>query len=193
VAAALQTRAAIVDTAMQVASVEGLEGFTLGRLADELQMSKSGVLGHFRTKEELQLSALEAAIAVFTREVWEQSLHSEPGLNRLAAICENWISYLERNVFSGGCFLTAAACEYDGRPGPVRDAVARALSRWRHTLESQVTVAIEAGDLPPDADREAIAFQINSLAMGTNQAIQLFGDRDAGKLAHRAMRTTLGL
>jgi len=185
----MQTRADIVERAMLVASVEGLDGFSLGRLADDLQMSKSGVLGHFHTKEELQLNALEAAIDVFTREVWEPSLGAEPGLARLEAICDAWISYLERGVFPGGCFLTAASCEFDGRPGPVQDAIRRALSRWLRVLGSQVQLAIDAGELSADADPEMIAFRLNALAMGANQAIQLFADPRAVRLAHRAMRS----
>ncbi|HEY8764555.1 MAG TPA: TetR/AcrR family transcriptional regulator [Solirubrobacteraceae bacterium] len=191
VAAALQTRSDIVERAMLVASVEGLDGFSLGRLADDLQMSKSGVLGHFRTKEALQLDALEAAIEVFRREVWEPSLRAEPGLARLQAICDAWISYLQRGVFPGGCFLTAASCEFDGRPGPVHDAIRRALSGWHRVLGSQVRLAIDAGELPADADPEMIAFQLNALAMGANQAIQLFEDPRAVRLAHRAMRAVV--
>jgi AcrR family transcriptional regulator len=190
-AAALQTRAEIVDRAMRVASVQGLDGFTLGRLAEDLHMSKSGVLRHFPTKEDLQRHALQAAIDVFTREVWEPSLCAEPGLARLQAICDSWISYLERDVFPGGCFLTAASCEFDGRPGVVQDAVADALSTWHRTLQSQVRVAIRSGELPADADPAAIAFQLNALAMAANQAIQLFGDRPAAQMARRAMHATL--
>jgi AcrR family transcriptional regulator len=189
--AALQTRADIIERAMLVASVEGLDGFTLGRLAHDLQMSKSGVLGHFRTKEELQLHALEAAAQVFTREVWEPSLGAEPGLARLEAICDAWISYLERGVFPGGCFLTAASCEFDGRPGPVHDAIRTTLELWQRVLRSQVRVAIDAGELPGDADPEMIAFQLNALAMGANQAVQLFENGQAVRLAHRAMRATV--
>ncbi len=176
---------------MRVASVQGLDGFTLGRLAQDLQMSKSGVLRHFPTKEDLQRHALQAAIDVFTREVWEPSLRAEPGLARLQAICDSWISYLERAVFPGGCFLTAASCEFDGRPGAVRDGVADALSTWHRTLQSQVRVAIRSGELSVDADPESIAFQLNALAMAANQAIQLFGDRPAAQMARRAMHATL--
>ncbi len=176
---------------MQMASVQGLDGFTLGRLAEELQMSKSGVLRHFSTKEELQLGALEAAVSVFTREVWEPGLLANSGLARLHAICDAWISYLERDVFAGGCFLTAASSEFDGRPGPVHDAVAATLAGWHRTLQSQVRVAIRAGELSPDADPEMIAFQLNALAMAANQAIQLFGDRQAPRMAQRAMHATL--
>ncbi len=191
VSAARQTRADIVDRAMRVASIQGLDGFTIGGLAEALQMSKSGVLRHFPTKEDLQQHALQAAIDVFTREVWEPSLTVEPGLARLHAICDAWISYLERDVFPGGCFLTAASCEFDGRPGPVHDAVVDALSTWHRTLQSQVRVAVRAGELSPDTEPEAIAFQLNALAMAANQAIQLFGDRPAAQMARRAMHATV--
>jgi AcrR family transcriptional regulator len=191
VAEARETRTAIVDRAVQVSSVEGLEGLTIGRLASSLQMSKSGVLGHFGSKEALQLSALEAAIAVFRREVWEPTADAEPGLPRLLAICDAWISYLERGVFPGGCFLTAAACEFDDREGAVRDAIADAMSRWYRALESNARVAIDAGDLPPGSDAKSIALQLNALAMGANQALQLFGDRRAAQTARRAMRNLL--
>ncbi len=192
-AAALQTREQIVERAIDVASVEGLEGFSLGRLADTLQMSKSGVLGHFRTKEELQHSALQGAVDVFSREVWEPAVGSASGLPRLLVICEAWIDYLEREVFPGGCFLTAASCEFDGRPGPIRDQIATVMKRWLRTLASEVRVAIEAGELSAGADPTTVAFQLNALAMGANQAIQLFGDRRAGQRALSAMRATLGV
>lgn len=177
---------------MRVASIEGLDGFTLGRLAEDLQMSKSGVLRHFSTKEDLQLHALAAAVGVFTLEVWAPCLAVSAGLPRLQAICDAWISYLERDVFPGGCFLTAASCEFDGRPGPVHDAVVKALARWHHTLQEQVRLAITSAELTPEADPETIAFQLNALAMAANQAIQLFDDRRAPQMARRAMLATLG-
>ena len=190
-AEARQTRTMIVDRAVQLSSVQGLDGLTIGALAADLRMSKSGVLGHFGTKQALQLTALDAACDVFRREVWERSSAAADGLPRLLAVCDAWISYLRREVFPGGCFLTAAACEFDGRGGPVRDALAAALSLWRETLQAQVRIAIEAGDLPADADASMIAFQLNALAMGANQALQLFGDRAMLDTARRAMRTTL--
>jgi AcrR family transcriptional regulator len=182
-----------VQRAVDLASVEGLEGVTIGRLATDLRMSKSGVLGHFGTKEQLQRSALEAAVTIFQREVWDPSLSAEPGLPRLLAICDAWISYLERDVFPGGCFLTAASCEFDGRAGPVRDAIADTLRRWHRLLESEARTAINAGQLPQTFDPKLIAFQLNALAMGANQAIQLTGDYRAARLARRAMRAALGL
>jgi AcrR family transcriptional regulator len=191
IAEARATREAIVGRAVEISSIQGLEGLTLGRLAADVGMSKAGVLGHFGSKEALQLTALRAAVELFTQEVWERTAGAERGLPRLVAICDAWISYLERDVFPGGCYLTAASCEFDGRGGPVHDAVADALARWYETLEAQARIAIEAGDLPLSADPEAIAFQLNSLAMGANQALQLFGDRRAPERARRAMRAIL--
>lgn len=191
VAAARQTRAAIVERAVEVASLEGLEGLTIGRLASDLEMSKAGVLGHFGTKQALQLAALESAIGSFRSEVWGPAADAGPGLPRLLAICDAWVSYLERDVFPGGCFLTTASCEFDGRGGPVREAVVEALSRWHGVLEAEVRTAIDAGQLSPSSDPATIVLQLSSLAMGANQAIQLFGDRQAPQRARRAMRATL--
>jgi AcrR family transcriptional regulator len=193
VAEASGTRAAIVERAVQVSSVEGLEGLTIGRLAADLQMSKSGVLGHFGTKEALQLAALESAIAMFERAVWESTADAEPGLPRLLAVCDAWIDYLAGDLFPGGCYLTAVSCEFDGRRGAVRDATVDAFSRWLRTLQSQASAAIGAGELPHASDPAAIAFQLNAIAMGTNQARQLFDQTDAPRLGRRAMRAMLGV
>jgi AcrR family transcriptional regulator len=192
VAEARKTRAAIVERAVELSSLEGLEGLTLGRLAGEVRMSKSGVIGHFGTKEELQLTTLEAANEIFRREVWDRTEDAEPGLPRLVAICGAWISYLERGVFPGGCFMTAAACELDGRGGALRDAVAEAMARWYRALEHHARLAIDAGDLPADANPREIALTLNAFAMAANQRLQLFNDRRAAKTARRAMLATLG-
>jgi AcrR family transcriptional regulator len=185
------TRSAIIGRAVDVSSAEGLEGLTIGRLASDLEMSKAGVLGHFGSKEALQLATLETAIDVFRREVWEPAGGVEPGLPRLRAICENWISYLKREVFPGGCFMTSASCEFDGRPGPVREAIAEALGLWYRVLEAEARHAIAAGDLPQGSDPKAIALQLNALAMAANQKLQLFGDRSALRVAREAMLATL--
>lgn len=181
------TRATIVGRALELGSLEGLEGLTIGRLADDIGMSKSGLIRHFGSKEGLQLAALQAAIELFQREIWDPIADEPPGLVRLRAICEAWISYLERELLPGGCFLTAAATEFDGRSGPVRDATRKAWARWLRTLENEVRTAIEAGDLPADTDPEQVAFELNALVMGLNNALQLHGDRDAPARARRAV------
>ncbi len=190
---ARQTRATILDRAVNRASTEGLEGLTIGRLAEDLGMSKAGVLGHFGTKQALQLAVLTEAIEVFRQAVWRPAADLDPGLPRLAAICDSWIAYLASDTFPGGCFLTAASCEFDGRPGPVRDAVADALTRWQDRLEHEAATAIDAGELPAGADPIQIAFELNALAMGTNQSLQLHRDNATPDRARAAMLRTLGL
>jgi AcrR family transcriptional regulator len=191
-AAARETRGAIVDRAVDVASLEGLEGITIGRLATDLDMSKAGVIGHFGSKEALQLAALETAADVFRREVWEPASEARRGLARLEAICDAWRGYLVREVFPGGCFLTAASCEFDGREGPVRDAVIRTLDLWNGVLEREAAIAIADGDLPAGVDPADIAFAITAASLALNQAIQLHRDKSAVERARRLQEAALG-
>ncbi len=191
VAQASRTRAAIVAEVVDRASVEGLEGVTIGTVADGLGMSKAGVVGPFGSKQGLQLAALERAIAIFRAEVWDRPAAGPPGLARLQAIAEQWVSYLERGVFPGGCFLTAAAVEFDGRPGPVKDAVDRALRLWNATLEAEAQTAIEDGELDSGTDPAQVAFELNAIAMAVNQALQLRDDADAGRRGRTAMARVL--
>ena len=188
---AQETRAAIVDHAIDVASLEGLEGLTIGRLAGDMRMSKAGVVGGFGSKEGLQLATLEGAIAVWRREVWDRVEHVEPGLPRLEAICEAWVAYLDGDVFPGGCFLTAASFEFDGRSGPVRDAVEAAMDLWLRVLAGEARTAIEHGDLPPDTDPRQVAFELNALAVGANQSRQLQGATDVRERTLAAMKRVL--
>ncbi|HWH93545.1 MAG TPA: TetR family transcriptional regulator [Baekduia sp.] len=188
---AARTRSAILERSVAVASVEGLEGLTLGRLATDLQMSKAGVLGHFGTKEELQLAALAAAREVYRREVWERAKAAAPGRARLLAIGDAWLSYLARDVFPGGCFVTAASCEFDDRPGRVREALAALHAEWMGVLAREARTAIADGDLPRSTDPDDVAFGMNAIAMGVNQARHLLGDAAAPERGWRAMRTLL--
>ena len=187
-----RTHAAIVDRAVDLASIEGLEGLTIGRLAGEMEMSKAGLLGHFGTKEELQLATLEAAFALYVREVWEPAAGAEPGRKRLLAIADAWLDYLDRDVFAGGCFLTAVSSEFDDRPGRVRDAVRDGHHRWLAVLAAEARTAIRHGDLPKGTDPDDVAFALNAIAMGVNQARRLAGDEQATERGWRAMRALLG-
>ena len=117
-----RTRKAILEMAVNIASAEGLEGLTIGRLALELSMSKSGLFAHFGSKEDLQVATVEAARAIFINEVIKPAFEAAQGLNRLWKLCDIWLSYVQAGVFRGGCFFAAAAAEFDGRPGPVRHA-----------------------------------------------------------------------
>jgi AcrR family transcriptional regulator len=176
---ARDTRERIVSRALRIASTDGLEGVTIGRLADSLELSKSGVLNHFRTKELLQLAVIEAAGEVFRREVWEPARGEKAGLRRLLAIEHRWLALLGGPSWPGGCFWTAAAAEFDDRYGPVRDAVAEAIDQFDRAMRRQVGHAIDAGELPPETDPEQIVFELRGVVMVANQQLRLYGDSAA--------------
>jgi AcrR family transcriptional regulator len=175
-----RTRAAILERAVDLASIEGLEGLTIGRLATDLGMSKSGLFGHFGSKEELQLATIDEASARFTSEVVQPALHTPEGEPRLRALCAGFIDYLERGVFAGGCFFGAASIEFDDRPGPVGDRIRDAIGAWIGYLEAQAAAA-GAGD------PKLVAFELQALAQGANSAFRLFGDPETFGRARTAI------
>ncbi len=187
------SRATAVEAAIDIASVEGLEGITIGRLAGELDMSKSGLIGRFGDKETMQRAVLAAAVDRFTAAVWHPARRAEPGLPRLTAIVDAWITHLRDGVFPGGCFVTTASVEYDARPGPLHDDVALAVRRWLGVLEAEARSARDAGDLPHDRDPADVAFELHSLASGGSVAGRLLADPAALDRTRRAMRRALGL
>lgn len=187
-----RTRTAIVERAVDVASTDGLEGLTIGVLAGQVGMSKSGLIRHFGSKEGLQIAALEGAIERFTAEVWERAAGEPPGLARLRALCAAWISYLQRDVFPGGCFLSAASLEFDDRPGPVRDEVAAAMGRWLGVLARDAEIARVAGELPAGTGPEQLAFELNAIFMATNWSHRLLRDEAAFDRARAAVDRLLG-
>jgi AcrR family transcriptional regulator len=192
VAEARRTRADLLARGLAIASVDGLEGLTIGRLAAEAGMSKSGVLGQFGSKENLQLAVIDTAAAVFAREVTEPVLrHTPAGMPRLLALCAHWVSYLERGVFPGGCFFTAVATEFDDRAGPVRDAIATLNEMWQRGLRRHVLLAVRAGDLPPDTDADQVVFELTGQMLALNHALRLSGDRTAPDRTRRAMSRLL--
>jgi AcrR family transcriptional regulator len=191
-AAVAETRAAVTRTAVERASVEGLEGLTIGGLADEAEMRKSSVFSLFGSKEELQLATLDAAAEQFVTEVWERAAGEPAGLPRLLALCDSWLDYHRREVMPGGCFLTTATIEYDARPGPLRDATAKTMRRWLAALEREAAIAIDAGDLPADADPADVAFELNALAAAASYGFQLWRDPEVFSRARRSMRRVLG-
>jgi AcrR family transcriptional regulator len=191
VAEASRTRDAIVDRAVEVASQEGLEGLTIGRLAGDLDMSKAGLIGHFGSKERLQLAAFEAAADTFKREIWDPVEGRRPGLDRLRAICDRWVKYLERPVFPGGCFFAAAATEFDDRGGEVRDAVAAQGARWRRALMREVRAAVDNGELPKGTDPEQLAFELYGVMLVLNNDLKLQRDPKAATRARRSVKRLL--
>jgi AcrR family transcriptional regulator len=172
----MRSRAAVLEHSVQMASREGLEGLTIGSLAAELEVHKSSVFALFGSKEELQLATLATARAILIDQVVAPALASEEGLPRLLAIGEAWCDYLLSEVFAGGCFLCAASAEMDGRPGPVRDAVAVVMREWIAVLSANIKAAIAADDLRADIDPAAMAFRLNALGMAANWQRQLLED-----------------
>jgi AcrR family transcriptional regulator len=177
-----QTREAILERAVDLASVEGLEGLTIGRLAAELQMSKSGLFAHFGSKQDLQLATIAAAAQRFKGRVIDPALDAPDGAPRLRVMAERYLDQLED--YSGGCFWAATSAEYDDRPGPVRDAIAGALDAWTGELERQARAAgVE--------DFERFAFELYALVMGTNSRYRLNGDRRVFDHARAAIERLL--
>jgi AcrR family transcriptional regulator len=182
-----RTRHAILEVAVHLASAEGLEGLTIGKLASKLAMSKSGLFAHFGSKEELQLATVEAARFIFIREVVQPALEVEQGLLRLWRLCDIWLDYVQRQVFEGGCFFAAAAAEFDSRPGLVRDRIAAIMKQWLEGLESAIRESQAAGQLQREISAPQLAFEINALEMGANWSFQLYGDPQAYAKAREAV------
>ncbi len=179
-----ETRAAILDRAVDLASAEGLEGLTIGRLARELGMSKSGLFSHFGSKQELQLATVGAAAQRFRRAVIEPAAAAPDGLPRLREMGEAYLTHLEDDAYSGGCFWVATSAEYDDRPGPVRDAIANALDAWLGELEHQAAIAGF-----PEPNR--IAFELYAVVMGANSRYRLSNDGRVFAYAREAVERLL--
>jgi len=190
--AAARTRDSIVREVVDEASVAGLDGITIGTLAGRLRMSKAGIVGPFGSKENLQLEALERAAARFREEVWDPALAAPPGRERLERVIEGWLTHLARPSFPGGCFLTQAAADFDARPGAVRDSIGAINVRWLGALAVEVEAAVRQGEIDTIDPRQA-AFELNALAQGVNQAIQLHDDPAAVERGRAGMRRALGI
>jgi len=169
----MKTRQAILAHAARVGSAEGLEAVSLQRLATDLGISKSGLFAHFGSKEELHMATIDAAARIFTDEVIRPALATPRGAGRVWALCNSWLSYLERGVFPGGCFFWAVAEEFDSRrPGPVRDSVLEKKNYWSYTLQRAVREAQEAGEIDAGVDPEQLAWELDSLLGGANSGFK---------------------
>ena len=175
----LKTRTAILRRAVDLASAEGLEGLTVGRLADDLGMSKSGLFAHFGSKEELQLATIEMARQIFIDQITRPALSAPKGMPRLWSIIDRWLAYIERGIFKGGCFFTAASFEFDSRRGPVRDRIAEIMREWIGVLARALGQAQKEGHIVPNIDVTHLAFEIQSIAIGGHWASQLLDDRQS--------------
>jgi AcrR family transcriptional regulator len=183
--------ATIVGAAARLATVEGLEGLSIGRLAAEIGMSKSGLYAHFDSKRELQLAAIGAAEGVFAREVVGPAMELPEGHDRLRALCEGYLSYVERGVFPGGCFFVSTAAEWDSRGGPVRDRLRAILEGWAQLLEANVREAQRRGELEADLDAGQLTFELNAMLHEANGSYLLFRDDVALDHARTAIAARL--
>ena len=185
-----KSRAAILDAAAQLATVEGLDGLSIGRLAEHIGMSKSGLYAHFGSKEELQLATIDAASEIFVREVIAPA-RAHVGILRLEALGDHFLSYLERKVFPGGCFFAAAQAEFDTHSGRVREKLREAHRGWLGYLEHQVREAQAAGEIADGEDPEQLVFELKALLSMANSVFMLHGDPTALERARRAYRARL--
>ena len=159
-----QTKAAIVDAALGLATQIGLEGLSIGALAEVMRMSKSGVFAHFGSREELQISVIREYHARFEEEVFYPALEKPKGMPRLKALFQNWMNRTSVEIDSG-CLYISGAVEFDDRPGPVRDALAGSVQTWLAAMNRAVVQGKEAGHLAKDADEHQMAFEIHGLIL----------------------------
>ncbi|MFL5910190.1 MAG: TetR/AcrR family transcriptional regulator [Gaiellaceae bacterium] len=179
-----RSRRAILDAAARMATVEGIDGLSIGGLARAIGMSKSGLYAHFGSKEELQLAAIDTAEEVFDADVIEPAMRAADGLPRVEALCEGFLSHVERGVFPGGCFFQSVAAELDTRPGPVRDRIVAFQAGWSELVAS----ALRAAGL---VSIEQLTFELTAMLAHANAVFLLSGNRDVFALARAAIRDRL--
>jgi AcrR family transcriptional regulator len=186
-----QTRAAILDRAVQLASAVGLEGLTIGRLASEAALSKSGLFAHFASKEALQVQTLERAAERFVEVVVKPGLAARRGEPRVRELFERWLRWPEEVPQPGGCIFVAASAELDDRPGPARDRLAQLQRDWLDVLAGAVRVARDEGHFRAGVEPEQLAFEIYGIMLVTHLASRLLRDRQAVPRARRAFERLL--
>jgi AcrR family transcriptional regulator len=186
-----RTRAAVLRRAADIASVDGLDGLSIGRLAGDLSVSKAGVFAHFGSKEDLQLATIAAAAERFADEVVVPALAAPEGLDRLVALYDCWLDYSRRRVFPGGCFFFCTFAEFHARPGRVRDELAAVRRRWLDAGAGLVADARDRGEIAADCDPDALAFELDAIGMAANLHDQLCDDPTGFDRARAAVRARL--
>ena len=184
------TRAAIVEQALEIAARDGLEGLTIGVLADRMEMSKSGVFAHFGSREELQLAVLKEYVRRFVEDVLRPAVAKPRGLPRLEAILERWIAFLAREI-DLGCIMIAGAIEYDDRPGPQRDAMVKIITGWKAELLKAIRQAVREGHLRSDTDAVQMVFEAYGLVLAMHQDARLLRSADSVRRARAGVRRML--
>jgi AcrR family transcriptional regulator len=187
-----RTREAIVREAVSLATLDGLEGLSIGDLASALDMSKSGIYAHFGSKQELQLATVDEARRIFQSQVIEPALTAPEGLAQLVALCDAFFAYLRRRTFPGGCFFAGAALEMGSRPGPVKEQIADFQGEFTALIRQFVVTALEQRELPADEDPDALTFELNGIILAANTGFVLRND-GALDLASAVVRRRLGI
>lgn len=186
------SRRAVMRLAVDLASVDGLDGLSIGTLAARARMSKGGVVALFGSKEQLQLATVAAAKEILVARVIEPTLEEKGGLARLLVLMDAWLRYSQDRVFTGGCFFAAASAELGSRQGPVRDAVATAMVEWQEFVRRTVSRAIERGELDAATDASQLTFEITSLLDGANDMSLLFDSDEPYERARTALAKLVG-
>ena len=184
------TRAAIVEAAMGIAAREGLEGLTIGTLADAMQMSKSGVFAHFGSREDLQIAVLTEYVRRFVDDVLRPAVKKPRGLPRLEAILDRWVAFLAREI-TLGCIMIAGAVEYDDRPGPQRDQMVAIITGWKAELLKAIRQAVQEGHLERGTDAQQMVFEIYGLMLAMHQDARLLRSADSARRARAGLRRLL--
>src|SRR5690348_983037 len=187
-----RTRGAILRAAASLATVDGLEGLSIGNLAAAIGMSKSGLYAHFGSKQELQLATVEEASRILHEEVVQAALAAPPGLAQLVAVCDAFFDYLKRRTFPGGCFFAAAALEMGTRPGPVKERVAALQSDFAALVRGFAATALEQQELPAREDPGRLAFELHGIMLAADTRFVLYDDPEALDLARQIVRQRLG-
>jgi AcrR family transcriptional regulator len=185
------TRAAILEHGVELATETGLDGLTIGRLATDLGLSKSGLFAHFKSKEALQIQVLDAAAERFVEEVVRPAVKKPRGEPRLAALFERWLAWTKSNSGPGGCVFVAAAAELDDRPGPVRDHLVALQKGWLEVVQTVYRTGVEERHFRSDVDAEQFAYDLYSVMLGFHHAARLLRDPRADERANAAFERLL--
>src|SRR4051812_27800390 len=187
----VESRRAILHAAANLATTRGLEGLSIGELAQHIGMSKSGLYAHFKSKEELELATIETAAEVFARDVLAPVSESPGGLERVQALSEAFLGHLERRVFPGGCFFATVSAQLASRPGRARDRVMEVQQRWLAQFAEALGQAVEGGELPRDTDIEQLVFEITAMMVRANFSWIATGDTRVLDQARIGIRNVL--
>jgi AcrR family transcriptional regulator len=187
-----RTRRAILRAAAALATVDGLEGLSIGNLAAAIGMSKSGLYAHFGSKQELQLATIEEAAGIFQAEVVQPALVAQPGVAQLRTLCGAFFDHLQRRTFPGGCFFAGAALEMGTRPGPVKERVAAFQAGFVALIRGFAATALDRGELPESEDPDQLAFELNGIILATDASFVMRDDPAVLDLARQIVLRRLG-